>query len=161
MAYNLLKSAWESGSLVFRKKSDNSHVMTVGTSGVSVTGTLSSTGLATLASVNLRLGAVTAATIASGVLTIPAGVTYVRVASESGTSDQVDTITKADAADGDLLVLIPLNTDTITYDDANIDLGAATRAVAPGGVIVLLYNASAVGAASWQEVLFLAASDNA
>lgn len=160
MAINLLKSAWESGALVWRKKSDNSQVMSMDTTGLTVT-SLTATGTTLLSATNLRLGAVTAATIASGVLTVPAGVTYVRVASESGTADQVDSITKSDAADGDLLVLIPLNTDTITFDDANIDLGAATRAVAPGGVIVLLYNASAVGAASWQEVLFLAASDNA
>jgi hypothetical protein len=83
------------------------------------------------------------------------------VTSESGTSDQLDSIVKADATDGDILILVPKSTDTITVDDANIDLGAATRAVAPGGVIVLLYNSGAVSAASWQEVLFLAASDNA
>lgn len=159
MALNLLKSAWESGALVWRKRSDSTQVMSMDTTGLTTTG-LTATGAAVLGSLNLRLGAVTAATIATGVLTVPTGVTYVRVASESGTADQLDTITKSDATDGDLLVLIPLNTDTITVDDANIDLGAATRAVAPGGLIVLLYNASAVGAASWQEVLFLAASDN-
>lgn len=154
MAINLLKSAWESGSLVFRKKSDNTQVASLGTSGLTVTSLVS-------AATNLRLGAVTQSTIASGVLTVPASTTYVLAISESGTSDQVDTITKSDAADGDLLVIIPKSTDTITFDDANIDLGAATRAVAPGGLIVLLYNSSAVTAASWQEVLFLAASDNA
>lgn len=160
MAINLLKSAWESGSLVFRKKSDNAQVASLGTSGLTVT-SLTATGTTLLSATNLRLGAVTQSTIASGVLTVPAGVTYVLAISESGTSDTVDSITKSDAADGDLLVIIPKSTDTITFDDANIDLGAATRAVAPGGLIVLLYNSSAVTAASWQEVLFLAASDNA
>lgn len=159
MALNLLKSAWESGALVWRKKSDNSQVMSMDTTGLTVTG-LTATGTTLLSATNLRLGAVTQSTIASGVLTVPAGVTYVLAISESGTADQVDSITKSDVADGDILVIIPKNTDTITFDDANIDLGAATRAVAPGGVIVLLYNALAVGAASWQEVLFLAASDN-
>jgi hypothetical protein len=160
MAMALLKSLWESGALVFRNRSTDAQVASLSTSGLTVT-SLTATGTTLLTATNLRLGTVTQSTIASGVLTVPAGVTYVLAISESGTADQVDTITKSDAADGDILVIIPKNTDTITFDDANIDLGAATRAVAPGGVIVLLYNALAVGAASWQEVLFLAASDNA
>jgi hypothetical protein len=130
--------------------------------------TLAVTGASTLAAVSatgrasfpkLALGAVEAVTIVSGVATVTGS--YVRLIAESGTADQLDTITKTGVVDGDILVVVPRNTDTITVDDANIDLGAATRAIAPGGVMVLLYNAGAVGAASWQEVVFLAASDNA
>lgn len=132
----------------------------VGTLAVTGAATLSSTlsaGASTLTSLTqLRFGTAEACTIASGVLTVTRS--FVRVTSESGTTDTVDTITKTDAADGDILILVPKATDTITYDDANIDLGAATRATAPGGVIVLLYNGEVP---SWQEVVFLAASDNA
>lgn len=130
---------------------------------LTVTGTTTLTGAVAAAArasfPKLALGAVEPVTIASGVATVTGS--YVRLTSESGTTDQLDTITKVGVTDGDILVIIPKNTDTITVDDANIDLGAATRAIAPGGVMVLLYNASAVGAASWQEVVFLAASDNA
>lgn len=130
---------------------------------LAVTGTTTLTGavaaVARASFPKLALGAVEDVTIASGVATITKS--YVRLTSESGTTDTLDTITKVGVVDGDILVLIPKNTDTITVDDANIDLGAATRAVAPGGVMILLYNGSAVGAASWQEVVFLAASDNA
>ena len=153
MAMNLVTSAWESGELVFRNRSTKAEVAAITTTGVRAAA-LSLTSLS-----ELSFGAAEAATIASGVLTVTKS--YVIVTSESGTSDTVDSIVKADATDGDILILIPKNTDTITYDDANIDLGAATRAVAPGGVLILLYNAGAVGAASWQEVVFLAASDNA
>ena len=149
MAMNLVTSAWESGELVFRNRSTKAEVAAITTTGVRAAPKDSSE-----SDVRLR-----AAAIASGVLTVTKS--YVIVTSESGTSDTVDSIVKADATDGDILILIPKNTDTITYDDANIDLGAATRAVAPGGVLILLYNAGAVGAASWQEVVFLAASDNA
>lgn len=141
----LVGSDWESGQLIFRAKSTGTEVAAITTSG-----------LRALAQTQLRFGAAEEATIASGVLTVTK--TFVRVTSESGTSDTVDSITKTDVTDGDLLILIPKSTDTITYDDANIDLGAATRATAPGGVIVLLYNAQV---SQWQEVVFLAASDNA
>ena len=56
---------------------------------------------------------------------------------------------------GDLLFIHVPATNTITFDDANINLGAATRAVAPGGSLVLVYDGS-----QWSEVVFLAASDN-
>lgn len=47
---------------------------------------------------------------------------------------------------------------TITVDDANINLGAATRAVAPGGSLLLRYDGVED---QWTEVAFLAAADNA
>lgn len=152
MGHALVTSAFESGELVFRDKATKTEVAAVTTTGMRVA-TLSLTKLS-----ELSFGAAEEVTIASGVATVTKS--YVRLTSESSTSDQLDTITKADATDGDILILVPKSTDTITVDDANIDLGAATRAVAPGGVIVLLYNAGAAGGASWQEVLFLAASDN-
>lgn len=46
-------------------------------------------------------------------------------------------------------------TNTITFDDANINLGAATRAVAPGGAIALYYDGT-----EWTELAFIAATDN-
>jgi hypothetical protein len=149
MSIPLIKSAFESGDLIFRHKTTGTEVAAITTTGFRAAA-VNFTSLA-----ELSFGAAEEVTIASGVATVTKS--YVRLTSESGTSDQLDTITKADATDGDILVLIPKATDTITVDDANIDLGAATRAVAPGGVIVLLYNGAIP---SWQEVVFLAASDN-
>lgn len=108
----------------------------------------------------LRLGAPQAVTIASGVA---AGVTssFVVLTSESGTTDQLDSITLAATVpavgDGDLLLLISKSTDTITVDDATINLGAATRAIAPGGCLLLRYDAAE---SQWTEVIFLAGADN-
>ena len=99
------------------------------------------------------LGAHQTATIASGVLTVTKS--YVWAAAESSTTDTVDSIVFADAEDGTLLLIVADTGDTITIDDANIDLGAATRAVAPGGCILLRYDGT-----SWAEVLFLAGADN-
>jgi hypothetical protein len=92
-------------------------------------------------------------TIASGVATITQS--FVRLAAQSGTADQLDTLTLADAAEGDLALLIADTGDTITVDDANINLGAATRAVAPGGCILLRYDGT-----EWTEMFFLAGADN-
>lgn len=106
----------------------------------------------------LRLGAPTISTIASGVLTVTKS--FTAMAAESSTTDQVDSITLSGTtvADGDLLVLIADSGDTITLDDASINLGAATRAVGPGGCIVLRYDGVE---SQWTEVVFLAGSDNA
>ena len=101
-------------------------------------------------------GTAEAVTIASGVATVTRS--YVRLTSESSTSDQLDTITMAGAADGDLLLLATVAGHTITVDDANINLGAATRAVAPGGSLLLRYDGVE---SQWTEVAFLAAADNA
>lgn len=106
----------------------------------------------------LRLGAPTISTIASGVLTVAGS--FISMASESGTSDTVDSIVVSGTtvANGDLLVLISDVGDTNTLDDAVINLGAATRAVGPGGCIILRYDAAET---QWSEVVFLAGSDNA
>ena len=146
MPANLIGSRWVGGLLSFFIKSSGSEILKLGTSGVKI----SALGL-------LSFGAAEASTIASGVLTVTGEKTLIRVTSESGTSDQLDSIAGFTPSGGEVLVLIPKDTDTITVDDANIDLGAATRAVAPGGVIVLHYNSTA---ASWQELFFLAGADN-
>lgn len=106
----------------------------------------------------LRLGAPTVSTIASGVLTCAGS--FIACAAESSTTDTVDSIALSGTtvANGDLLILIADAGDTITFDDAVINLGAATRAVGPGGCLILRYD----GAESqWTEVVFLAGADNA
>ncbi len=101
----------------------------------------------------VRNGAPTIVTIASGVATITTG--FVALAAESSTTDTLDTITVAGAVDGDELLLIADVGDTITVDDANINLGAATRAIGPGGHLRLFYNVD-----KWNELTFLAGADN-
>lgn len=102
------------------------------------------------------LGTGEAVTIASGVATVTKP--YVILDAEgAGTTDQLDTITFTGAVDGDLLLLVSTATDTITVDDANINLGAATRALAPGGSLLLRYDGTE---AQWTEVAFLTAADN-
>jgi len=101
----------------------------------------------------LRLGTPPIVTIPSGVATVTTG--FVALAAESSTTDTVDTITVAGAQDGDLLLIVPDAGDTITIDDANINLGAATRALAPGGSMLLYFNAS-----KWNELTFTAGADN-
>lgn len=104
----------------------------------------------------LRLGAPDIVTIATGVATITKG--FTALAAESSTTDQLDTLTLSGVGDGDLVLLIADVGDTITVDDANINLGAATRAIGPGGCLLLRYD----GAESqWTEVIFLAGADNA
>lgn len=95
-------------------------------------------------------------TIASGVATVAQPTGVVVLAAESGTADQLDTLTVTGATAGDVIILVPDTGDTITVDDANIDLGAATRAVAPGGCLVVRYDGT-----SWVEVAFTASADNA
>lgn len=102
----------------------------------------------------LRLGAHEVVTIATGVATITKS--NVWLAAESSTSDQLDTLTLAGAADGDVVFLRSDTGDTITVDDANIDLGAATRAIAPGGCLALIFDGT-----SWAELFFITAADNA
>lgn len=104
----------------------------------------------------LRLGAPTISTIASGVLTVTGG--FTAAAAESSTTDTVDSITLSGftARNGDVILIVADTGDTITFDDANIDLGAATRAVGPGGHLSLRYDGT-----SWCELTFLAGADNA
>ena len=102
------------------------------------------------------LGTGEAVTIATGVATVTKP--YVILDAEgAGTTDQLDTITYTGVADGDLLLLVSTATDTITVDDANINLGAATRAIAPGGSLLLRYDGTET---QWTEVAFLTAADN-
>lgn len=98
-------------------------------------------------------GAAEDSTIASGVLTVTGS--YVNALPESTTADQVDSIVKAGVQDGDILLIVSKATNTITVDDANINLGAATRAIAPGGSLLLYYDGT-----QWTEHSFVAATDN-
>lgn len=102
----------------------------------------------------LGFGAAEAVTIASGVATVTKSF-VVLDAEGAGTTDQLDTITLAGAAAGDLLLLTVTATDTITVDDANINLAAATRAIAPGGSLLLFFDGT-----EWTELHFTAATDN-
>lgn len=95
------------------------------------------------------------ATIASGVLTLTKLTPVVYVIGEGANNDQLDTLTVSNIKAGDETCLISDGSDTITVDDANIDLGAATRAIAPGGSLGLRYDGT-----SWVETYFLAAADN-
>lgn len=104
-----------------------------------------------------RPSGIKSSTIASGVLTVDSNHLVVNPLPESSTADQIDSIvTKPAAQAGDLLLLHVPATNTITVDDANINLGAATRAVAPGGSLLLVYDGT-----QWSEVSFTAATDNA
>ena len=98
-------------------------------------------------------GTLTAPTIATGVLTVTGA--FVDPQPESTSADQVDSIVMSGVQVGDLLLVHVPATNTITFDDASINLGAASRAVAPGGSILLFYDGS-----QWSEVLFTAATDN-
>lgn len=143
---------------------EGTDVVQITTAGAAVTGTLSSTGVLTGTGGVTSTGALTASTllnltvadstIASGVLT--ATTPIVNCLPESSTSDQVDSIVYTGAIEGTILICVSQATNTITFDDANINLGAATRAVAPGGSLVLYYDGS-----EWTEIAFLTASDNA
>ncbi len=98
-------------------------------------------------------GTLTAPTIASGVLTVTGS--FVDPQPESGTTDTVDSIVLTGVQAGDLLYLHIPATNTITFDDANINLAGATRAVAPGGSLLLVYDGT-----QWSEMFFTAATDN-
>jgi len=122
---------------------------------LTVTGTIATVGTNRRSGAGFfGFGAPEAVTIASGVATVTKPF-VVLDAEGAGTTDTLDTITYTGAAEGDLLMLISTATDTITVDDANIDLGAATRAIAPGGTMILRFDGT-----SWVEVVFLTAADN-
>lgn len=95
------------------------------------------------------------ATIATGVLTVANLAPVVIVVGEGAANDQLDTLTVTGARRGDTIILVSDGSDTITVDDANIDLAAATRAIAPGGALGLRYDGT-----SWAELFFTAAADN-
>ena len=99
------------------------------------------------------LSPLTAPTIATGVLTVTGSL--VDPQPESGSSDTVDSIVLTGVQAGDILLIHVPATNTITFDDANINLAATTRAVAPGGSLLLVYDGT-----QWSEVFFTAATDN-
>ena len=93
-----------------------------------------------------RLGTPESVTIASGVATVTQP--FVKLAAESSTSDQLDSIVYSGVQQGDLLLLCADTGDTITVDDANIDLTGTTIALAgPSQFLLLIYNG-----AGWSEV---------
>lgn len=101
----------------------------------------------------LGFGAAETPTIASGVLTVTKS--HVNPLPETSTADTVTSIVMAGVQAGDVLLVHVPATNTITFDDGNINLGGATRAVAPGGSLLLVYDGT-----EWSEVLFTAATDN-
>lgn len=104
-----------------------------------------------------RPSGILSSTIASGVLTVEGNYPVVTPLPETSTTDTIDSIVcKPPAEAGDTMLLHVPATNTITVDDANINLGAATRAIAPGGSLLLVFDGT-----QWSEVSFLAASDNA
>ncbi len=100
-------------------------------------------------------GTLTTPTIASGVLTVTGS--FVDPDPEGGGStDIVTSISMSGVQVGDLLLVHVPATNTITFDDGVINLGGAgTRAVAPGGSLLLVYDGT-----QWSEVFFTAATDN-
>ena len=98
-------------------------------------------------------GTLTTPTIATGVLTVTGS--FVDPQPQTGAADQVDSITMTGAQAGDLLLIHVPATNTITFADTNINLAAGTRAVAPGGSLLLVYDGT-----QWSEMLFTAATDN-
>lgn len=128
---------------------------------LTVAGSLATTGAQTASTIRFSgagffgLGTGEAVTIASGVATVTRP--YVILDAEgAGTSDTLDSIVYTGVAAGDFLLLTVNATDTITVDDANIALGAATRAIAPGGSLLLQYDGT-----QFVERTFLTAADNA
>jgi hypothetical protein len=95
-------------------------------------------------------------TMASNTATVPYPTPVVILVGEGANNDQLDTLTVSGVTAGDIITLVSDGSDTITVDDANIDLAAATRAIAPGGCLVLRYDGT-----GWLEVAFTAATDNA
>lgn len=94
-------------------------------------------------------------TIAGGVATVAALSPVILLIGEGAANDTLDTLTVANARAGDTVILISDGSDTITVDDANIDLGAATRAIAVGGCLGLRFDGT-----GWLETFFTAATDN-
>lgn len=149
---------WQVGSIELPTGSDVAFsVKTTGDAApgfkVLANGAVTTAALTASSVTNLNLGAATTPTIATGVLAVTSS--HVNPLPESGTADTVDSIEKTGQAAGDLLLVHVPATNTITFDNsATMLLGAATRAVAPGGSLLLI----AVSATIWHEVSFLAAT---
>ncbi len=99
------------------------------------------------------LSPLTTPTIASGVLTVTGSL--VDPKPQSSTTDTVDSIVLSGVQAGDILFIHIPATNTITFANTNINLAAASRAVAPGGSIILVYDGT-----QWSEVYYTAATDN-
>ncbi len=100
----------------------------------------------------LNIGVAEDQTVASGVLTVTQ--TNTNVLPQSSTTDTVDSITWAGVAEGDILLCRSEATNTITFDNSStLLLGSGTRAVAPGGCIMLIFHGT-----TWVELFFLAAA---
>lgn len=119
---------------------------------VTITGTLAVTGKTTLTG-GLNLGAAEAVTISGGVATVTKS--FVSLAGEGATTDTLDSISKSGQAEGDILILRCAGNYTITADNsATMLLGAGTRALAQGAVLILI----ATSATIWSELAFLTAA---
>jgi len=94
-------------------------------------------------------------TIASGVATVAALTPVIKLAAESSTSDTLDTLTVANVREGDTVLLVADSGDTITVDDANIDLSAGTIALSGVVSLLLWYNGT-----GWSQVTTSGAVDN-
>jgi hypothetical protein len=103
---------------------------------------------------NMTPGPGTAIQLSSGVLTLTQS--YCFVTSESGATDDLDTITAADSNTGDIIVLRPTSGDTITvkHGTGNITLsGGADRVLTPAnGSSIMLQNTGG----NWNEVSYTA-----
>ena len=117
-------------------------------------GLITSAGYRSSGAAHFGFGSGEAVTIVSGVATVTKP--YVILDAEgAGTTDTLDSITYSGQAAGDILILTVNATDTITADNsATLLLGAATRAIAPGGCLILL----ATSATIWVELAFLTAA---
>ena len=101
----------------------------------------------------LSLGTAESQTVVSGVLTVTKS--HVIALPESGTTDTVDSISCVRQKAGDVIVVRSPATNTITFDNsATMLLGAGTRAVAPGGCLILIAHSATV----WHELAFLTAA---
>jgi hypothetical protein len=98
----------------------------------------------------LGLGTVEAATLACNAVTITKP--YASLTGESSMADQLDTLTYASVVDGDVVLLGSAAAGAITVDDANIDLGAATRVIsAAGHYLGLIYDGTTFGELFWVQ----------
>lgn len=134
-------------------------VLKLDAAAVTVTGTLTATGLTTSAgfrssgAAHFGLGAGEAVAIVSGVATVTKPI--VNLTGEGATTDTLDSITYTGAAEGDLLFLCCGALGyTITADNsATMLLGAGTRALVANSTLVLRF----IGT-TWIEVAFLTAA---
>jgi hypothetical protein len=140
--FSNVSSKLTNGILSFTKKSDGTNLLTIDPDDKRVQ-----------IDKFLGFGTLTTPTIAAGVLTVTGS--FVNPLPETSTTDTVDSIVFTGVQAGDLLLIHVPATNTITFDDAAINLAAATRAVAPGGSLLLLYDGT-----EWSEVLFTTATDN-